>query len=60
MKIGYTAINKQTGERVDFFAMCHDPNISIYTSGQNAYSWIVNHLDTSYQWSCFPNGLFRY
>jgi hypothetical protein len=58
MLIGYTAINKDTGERIDFFA--HSSETAAKVNGLDAWNWIVNHLDTSYEWTYFFNGKFKH
>jgi hypothetical protein len=57
MLIGYTAKNKKTGEKVDFFAV--SSNAMMRGQGLDAHNWIVNHLDTSYEWNYNPNGKFK-
>lgn len=57
MKIGYTAINRQTGEILDFYA--YSTQTAQRLKGLDAYNWIVNHLDTSYQWTYYFNGKFK-
>jgi hypothetical protein len=59
IKIGYTAINKVTKQKVDFFAYTSDKMIG-NNNKLDAYNWIVNHLDTSYQWDYYPNGKFQH
>jgi len=58
MKIGYSAINRQTGSKVDFYA--YSTQTAQKLNGLDAYHWIVNHLDCSFEWSYFPNGKFRF
>jgi hypothetical protein len=58
MKIGYTAINKQTKERIEFFAYTEET--AQLKNGLTAYHWIVNHLDVSYHWDFYPNGKFKH
>ena len=59
MLIGYTAINRQTGEKLDFYA--YSSNRMTQDNGKlDAYNWIVNHLDVSYQWDYFFNGKFKH
>jgi hypothetical protein len=55
--IGYTAINKRTNERVEFFA--HSEQTAQRLGKLSAYHWIVNHLDVSYEWNYYPNGKFK-
>jgi hypothetical protein len=58
LKIGYTAINKSTGEKVNFFAYTTETANRI--NGLDARNWIINHLDMSYQWDYFVNGTFKH
>ena len=47
MNLGYTAINRHTGMRIEFFTP--DPQ-----------NWIVDHLDVSYEWIYKANGKFKH
>lgn len=57
LKIGYTAINKKTKESIEFFA--HSSQTATQLGTLDAYNWIVNHLDISYEWSYYVNGKFK-
>lgn len=58
LTIGYTAKNRKTGEKIDFFA--HSSETANRLGTLNAYQWITNHLDTSYEWDYYPNGKFKH
>lgn len=58
MKTGYTAINKTTGEAVEFFA--HSTETANRRNTLDARNWIVNHLDTSYEWNYKANGKIKH
>jgi hypothetical protein len=58
MLIGYTAVNKQKGEKIDFFA--HSTETANRLNTLDARNWIINHLDMSYSWDYSPNGKFKH
>lgn len=58
MKIGYTAVNAKTGEKVEFFA--HSTETANRLNTLDAKSWIINHLLTDYRWDFAPNGKFKH
>lgn len=57
MKIGYTATNRKTKELVDFYA--HSTETSNRLNTLDARNWIINHLDTSYEWDYYANGKIK-
>lgn len=58
MKIGYTAKNKTRGEKIHFFA--HSTETANKLNTLDAYNWIVNYLDMSFEWEYAPNGKFKH
>ena len=58
MKMGYTATNQRTGERIDFFA--HSTKTANRLGTLDAHNWIVNHLDMSDKWDYNFNGKFKH
>jgi hypothetical protein len=58
MKIGYTAINKKTKEKINFFALSTQTANEV--GGIDARNWMINNLDMIYEYDFFPNGTFKH
>ena len=59
MKIGYTAINTVTKEKINFFAYSTE-TANRTANGLDCRNWMINNLDMSCRYDVYVNGLFKH